>query len=348
VSGKEWLEQVFRPALLTSKRSSRELRGALRALADCDVLSHDQLVDALREIDENQPPGKEWVLSGSSFEEAVWTEDKPAPPAVRGEPLTVEAIRQRARVLKQDDVEPKDAAGCRDWGERYYLEWQEAVERFHASVAAMYPDELEDAIAALADTPASVAAVETVIAFLEADPWCFRSGYMKQEILRKLRRQPLTPGQRDKLASALVRYVDAGDRRELHAACKLAREHPTQKLRSQLKARLAAPDGDVARRALLMLRSIRRPNLSPTELAHARVAIIDGIRYGHGGRMGRPEWLKTLSRRYWTDDWIEPMVALAAEGRKLLTDWGLSWYAPVPRHEELATVFAYKGNAAGS
>jgi hypothetical protein len=348
VTGEEWLEQVLRPALRAKERSSRELRCALRALADCDVLSHDQVFDALREVDENQPLGAEWVLSGPGFEEMIWTADRAAPPVVRGEPFTVEAIRQRARVLKQNDVELDKAANSRDWGERYYLEWQEAAERFHAAVAAMYPGELEDATAAMADTPASVQAVETVIVFLEADPWCFRSGYMKQEILRKLRRQPLTPEQRERLADALLRYVDAGDRRELLEACKLAREHPTQKLRSQLKARFASPDGDVARRALLMLSSIRRPNLSPTELAHARAAIIDGIRYGHGGRMGRPEWLKTLSRRYWSDDWIEPMVALAAEGRKLLTDWGLSWYAPVPRHEELAVVFAYKGNAAGS
>jgi hypothetical protein len=212
----------------------------------------------------------------------------------------------------------------------------------------MYPGELEDAISALADTPVSVDAVETVMVFLEADPWCFRSGYFKQEILRKLRRQPLTLEQKERLANALLRYVDAGDRRELLDACRFARQHPTQRLRSRLKARLASSDSDVARRALLMLSSIRRPNLSSAELAHARSAILDGIRYGHGGRMDWPSWLKTLSHRYWTDDWIEPMVALGAEGRRPLTDWGLARYAPVPRQEELVAVFAHKQNATGS
>jgi len=282
-----------------------------------------------------------------------WLEQVPGPAlrakeGSRGEPFTVEAIRQRARVLERNHVELDDAARSRDRGERYYREWEQAAEHFHAAVAAVYPGELEDSMAALADAPASMEAVETVITFLEADPWCFRSGYMKQEILRKLRHQPLNPGQKEKLANALIRYVDAGDRREMLGACKLAREHPTQWLRSQLKARLASPDADVARRALLMLSSTRRPNLSPAELAHGRAAIIDGIRYGHGGRMGRPEWLTTLSRRYWTDDWIEPMMALAAEGRRRLTGWGLAWYAPVPRQEELATVFAHTGKATGS
>jgi hypothetical protein len=212
----------------------------------------------------------------------------------------------------------------------------------------MYPGELDDAMSALASVPAPAGAVETVIIFLEADPWCFRSGYVKQEILRRLRRQPLTIEQKERLGSALRFYVDAGDRRELLDACKFARRHPTQTLRSQLKERLASPDNDVARRALLMLSSIRRPNLSPAELVYARTAIIDGIRYGHGGRMDQPDWLPTLSRRYWTDDWIEPLTALAAEGRRLLTDCGLALYAPVPMQEELAVVFAHRQEAAGS
>lgn len=62
MTGDEWLEQVFRPALRANERSSRELRGALRALADCDVLSHKQVLEALRELAENPPWGTEWVL----------------------------------------------------------------------------------------------------------------------------------------------------------------------------------------------------------------------------------------------------------------------------------------------
>jgi hypothetical protein len=348
VTGEEWLEQVLRPALRAKQRSSRELRCALRALADCGVLSHDQVLDALREVADSPPLGQEWILSGGGVEEVIWTADMAAPPVVRGEPFTVEAVRQRARLLTRANVELKDAAGFRDWGERHYREWAEAAELFHAAGAAMYPDEFEDAMAGLAGTPAPAQAAETAIVFLEADPWCFRSGYTKQEILRKLRRHPLTPEQKQRLANALLRYVDVGDRRELLDACKLARHHPTQELRSQLKSRLGSQDGDVARRALLMLNSIRSPNLSPAELGAAQVAIIDGIRYGHGGRMDRPAWLKKLSRRYWTDDWIEPMVALAAEGRRRLTGWGLAWYAPEPLQEELSVAFEHSDDATDS
>jgi hypothetical protein len=259
----------------------------------------------------------------------------------RGQPFSVEAIRHRARLLRRAEVAVGEAADARDWGERHYREWEVAAERFHAACAAMYPGELDDAMKALAAVRAPVAAVETVIVFLEADPWCFRSGYVRQEILRKLRRQPLTIEQKERVGSGLCAQVDAGDRRELLDACKLARRHPTRNLRSQLKKRLASADGDVARRALLMLSSLRRPNLSSDELASAREATLDGILDGHGGRLGRPDWLQTLSRRYWTDAWIEPLAALAVNGG-LLSDPEPVSYAPVAMQEQLVAVFAHR------
>lgn len=353
MTGDEWLEQVFRPALRAKERSAQDLRGAVRALVDCGVLSHQQVVDALRELEEHPPGGRGLVLNAVQRDEIIsseimWRPDAPAREEVRGQPFTVESVRLRARMLKRADVELSDAADSRGWGESHYRDWQVAAERFHTAHAAMYPGELNDAIAALAAAPAAAVAVETVMVFLEADPWCFRSGYVKQEILRRLRRQPLTIEQKERLGKALLMHVDAGDRRELLDACKLARRHPTRSLRAQLKERLVSPDGDIARRSLLMLNAIRRPNLSPSELACARAAILDGIRYGHGGRMDRPEWLQTLSRRYWTDAWIEPLAALAAEGRPPLTDWGLPLYAPVPLQEKLTAAFTHKKDAAGS
>lgn len=278
----------------------------------------------------------------------MWSSDAPPREQVRGQPFTVESIRQRARMLTRTNVALGDAADSRDWGEHHYREWQVAAERFHAACAAMYPGELEDAMTALAGVPAPEGAVEIVLVFLEADPWCFRSGYVKQEILRKLRRQTLTIEQRERAANALRAYVDAGDRRELLYACALARRHPTRTLRSELKERLASADGDVARRALLMLSSIRRPNLSPNELANARAAIIDGILYGHGGRLDRPDWLQTLSRRYWSDAWIEPLAAVAVNGRPLLSDPEPASYAPVSMQEQLRLVFSRDQEAAGS
>ncbi len=56
--------------------------------------------------------------------------------------------------------------------------------------------------------------VETGIAFLEADPWFFRSGYEKQNIIRHLKRAPLNQAQRQRLA----RVVPEARKRRVLAA----------------------------------------------------------------------------------------------------------------------------------
>jgi hypothetical protein len=48
---------------------------------------------------------------------------------------------------------------------------------------------------------------ETAIAFLEADPWFFRSGYMKQQIWDHLKRASLTSKQERQLEAAAMAYL---------------------------------------------------------------------------------------------------------------------------------------------
>ena len=50
--------------------------------------------------------------------------------------------------------------------------------------------------------------VETGVAFLEADPWFFRSGYEKQKIIQHLKRAPLTDAQRMRLARVVLAAID--------------------------------------------------------------------------------------------------------------------------------------------
>jgi hypothetical protein len=266
-----------------------------------------------------------------------------------GRGFSLETIRERARVLNRVDREVDATLELRDFDESCYPEWHEATERWKVALAAMYPPELEEAIKQLTgDGNAPAGALEMILIFLEADPWCFRSGYVKQELLRRLARQRLPLDQEERLTDVLLRNIDAGDRRELSQACKTARCHPTPRLRAQLKRRLASPDPDIARRSLLMLSSIRRPRLASDELAHARRAILDGIRYGHGGRLAQPDWLARLARRYWTADWTDPLVQLAAENRHRLTAGALISYVPSAQRDELWLAFQRNGNAAGS
>jgi hypothetical protein len=53
-------------------------------------------------------------------------------------------------------------------------------------------------------------AVDRALAFLEADPRYFRSGYAKQRILRRLANLPMTRDERARACTLIVRYVDRG------------------------------------------------------------------------------------------------------------------------------------------
>jgi hypothetical protein len=172
-------------------------------------------------------------------------------------------ITRRAAALEQADRAVHEAfSPARD--ER----WREAAARFHVAVAGLYS---EDFLAEVRRLQAGDAgAVETALNFLEADPWCFRSGYVKENLMRFLVRARLTPSERQRVEQVLLRVVDAGDRREFGRACQLARRHVTDTLRAELKTRLTADDPGVLRRALAMLTSLDDPQFTPDELAAAR------------------------------------------------------------------------------
>ena len=83
-------------------------------------------------------------------------------------------------------------------------------------------------------------AVEEAIEFLEAEPWFYRSGYIKEEIVRRLKKVAVTERQRNRLAAVVLRSTNVGTRRlSLHLA-RLARivDSPTfrQRVESLLRS----------------------------------------------------------------------------------------------------------------
>jgi hypothetical protein len=150
--------------------------------------------------------------------------------------------------------------------------------------------------------------------FLEVDPWCFRSGYAKELIARRLRKVALTDEQRSRLGQVLIRAVDVGDRREFSEYCKLARAHATPALREQLTARLAADDAGVRRRALVMLASLRRPRLTPGELAVARSIVLAGARERDQPYWTSGRWVSALAERFSDDGWAHRLAQAGCGG----------------------------------
>lgn len=65
-------------------------------------------------------------------------------------------------------------------------------------------------------------AVEEAIEFLEADPWFNCSGYIKEEIVRRLKQVALTDRQLNRLASVVRRSLTVGTRRTSRHLARLA------------------------------------------------------------------------------------------------------------------------------
>lgn len=94
-----------------------------------------------------------------------------------------------------------------------------------------------------------------VIAFLEADPWFFRSGYLKGNFLRLFRRYPLDAPKQQRLRSAILNTLDKGGRLEFGEARRLARRLDTPDFRKQVARFLDHPDPGTRERAQLILAS---------------------------------------------------------------------------------------------
>jgi hypothetical protein len=98
-----------------------------------------------------------------------------------------------------------------------------------------------------------IGGVESIIAFLEKDPWTFGSGYAKADMIRLLRKLDLTSKQSERLRKVLLTIVDKRDRREFRHYCRLACKLDSPELRRELTRRLQSMDKGVSRRARWML-----------------------------------------------------------------------------------------------
>jgi hypothetical protein len=69
-----------------------------------------------------------------------------------------------------------------------------------------------------------VTAIEMAIRFLEANPWFFRSGYYKVDILKSLRKHPLSDEQRARMRTLILKRVRDRPVREMRAYARLLRK----------------------------------------------------------------------------------------------------------------------------
>jgi hypothetical protein len=133
--------------------------------------------------------------------------------------------------------------------------WADACKEFHQSYDALaFPGGLDNEISGLKSGDAS--SIEMAVTFLEVDAMFFRSGYIKEELLTRLKNADLTSSQVQRLSAAILNVVDDRDCREFRRYCQLARRLNSSDLANNLRARADAGDANIARRARWVLDAI--------------------------------------------------------------------------------------------
>lgn len=122
--------------------------------------------------------------------------------------------------------------------------------------SALYSPEFLDQVQSLKRGDA--AAIECGVAYLEADPWHFRSGYLKQDIARYLRHVPLSESDKQRLRAAILAAIAKGQREDLKEYIRLARVLDTPAFRTTLQSMAKKSDEGTKWRAERMLASLLR------------------------------------------------------------------------------------------
>jgi hypothetical protein len=114
--------------------------------------------------------------------------------------------------------------------------WQERVAQDHPEVNAVYPPGFWKGYAQFCAGDASK--LEIAVAFLEADPYVFGSGCVKEDFIHALKHMDLPPSALQRLQRVVLSVVDTRDGREFRDYCRLARRVNSPALREQLRQRL--------------------------------------------------------------------------------------------------------------
>jgi len=128
---------------------------------------------------------------------------------------TVEGIRRNAERLRELNARINATFSDCDRNERAGSAWREACAEFHRSFESLaYPGGFGpyDALA-----KGDQNAVEAAVTFLEADPWFFRSGYMKEYLWKHLKKYDLSVVHRGRLESSAIGYLSRQVQREFWA-----------------------------------------------------------------------------------------------------------------------------------
>lgn len=129
--------------------------------------------------------------------------------------------------------------------------WQEACCEFHSYESPMSFVGTAEGRARFRNGEADL--LEHAIRFLELDPYVFRSGYTKAEIIRCIKWLPFRQDQIQRLQGVVLRVIDKCDRNEFRAFCRLAAAVDSPDFERLVGERLRSADSGIRRRAQWVL-----------------------------------------------------------------------------------------------
>lgn len=119
---------------------------------------------------------------------------------------SVQKILDASAMLDALHKRINETVRVRDRGSEEREQWTRACAEFHTKYAELFFPGGDASLAALKRH--EPAAIELGIDFLEADPRHFRSGYMKEEVWRRLARAPLGKRERARLEKVALSYLN--------------------------------------------------------------------------------------------------------------------------------------------
>jgi len=170
--------------------------------------------------------------------------------------MTEGEIRRAEREINLLHERVHETVRHRARSEVHRQEWRDACQAFHSYRAAAFS-------LWQAETLARVRAGgeperSDALLFLEVDPWFFRSGYLKQKLLRALKGAHLEPEEVERLELICIAIVGGRPRREFREYCRMAARVGTARLKAELMARRGTSDPGVRQRADEMLRCLEK------------------------------------------------------------------------------------------
>ena len=134
--------------------------------------------------------------------------------------LTREDISQVERIENQHHMRIHAAFRSRDQSKDGLENWKKAALAWHAQ---RYPTDFlwsDEFITDLRNSKRD--AIEQAILYLEVDPWYFRSGYLKERLVRRLKSANLSTQDCTRLRNVIWNVASGKNRREFRDFCRLA------------------------------------------------------------------------------------------------------------------------------